>query len=184
MKTYRQMSAGLYKVNILISKVEECLIAVSMAVLTAVMTYQVITRYFLGIAAPWAEELCRYLFIWTSYIGGAYALLRWEHIEIDLIDTIISKKVKDPARTMWYMKKITILMVVAYLIHFISVYYSYIQQVASFGQISAALKINMLIPMYSGIVGLGLMIFHGITLLIMPPEPTDNLGPKKEENAQ
>jgi len=182
MRAYRKITAHLYMLNDWISKVEGFLIAISMAILTAVMTYQVITRYFLGIAAPWAEEFCRYLFIWTSYLGGAYALFHWEHIEIDLIDSVIAKKAKDPAHTTWWLKKISTLIVVIFLLYFLSIYYSYVQQIASFGQVSAALKINMLIPMYSGVVGLGLMVFHGLTLLMMPPELKEDCAPEKEDS--
>ena len=180
MDTYRKMTKALYRANESFAKVEGFFISISMAILTVVMTYQVITRYFLGIPATWAEEFCRYLFIWTSYIGGAYAVFHWNHIEIDLMDNIIRKRAGDPERALRVLRKVSILLVVAFLAYFLSVYSAFVQQIAAHGQKSAAMKIDMLIPMYSGIAGIVLMIIHGITLILMPEEDRGSTAEKAE----
>lgn len=134
MNGYRKFTGALFKVNDVISKVELLLMSISMVILTAVMSWQVLTRYFIGIPATWAEELCRYLFIWTSFVGSAYAVWMSEHIEIDLID-------------------------------------------------SGAMEINMVYPMASGVAGLALIVFHALSLLLMPIESKTgkNLGEEAKE---
>lgn len=56
MNGYRKFTGALFKVNDVISKVELLLMSISMVILTAVMSWQVLTRYFIGIPATWAEE--------------------------------------------------------------------------------------------------------------------------------
>lgn len=51
MNGYRKFTGALFKVNDVISKVELLLMSISMVILTAVMSWQVLTRYFIGIPA-------------------------------------------------------------------------------------------------------------------------------------
>ena len=168
MNGYRKFASGLYQVNKAVSKVELALMTIIMIVLTAVMTYQVVTRYFLEIPATWAEELCRYLFIWASFIGGAYGVFIWDHIEIDLIDNVIKKHSKNPQLFLAWFKKLILVVILLFACYFFHVYLNYVLQIASLGQYSGAMEINMVYPMASGVVGIGLIVFHGISLLLMP----------------
>lgn len=42
----------------------------------------VFSRYFLGVALPWPEEIGIFLYIWMSYLGAAAITRRRKHIEI------------------------------------------------------------------------------------------------------
>ena len=125
MNGYRKFTGALFKVNDVISKVELLLMSISMVILTAVMSWQVLTRYFIGIPATWAEELCRYLFIWTSFVGSAYAVWMSEHIEIDLIDNVIKAKFKDAEKVLAGLKKIVLLVIIVFSLYFLNLYYGY-----------------------------------------------------------
>ena len=120
MNGYRKFTGALFKVNDVISKVELLLMSISMVILTAVMSWQVLTRYFIGIPATWAEELCRYLFIWTSFVGSAYAVWMSEHIEIDLIDNVIKAKFKDAEKVLAWLKKIVLLVIIVFSLYFLN----------------------------------------------------------------
>lgn len=48
-----------------------------------VVTMQVVCRYLLKDLPPWSEELSRYLFIWSVFIGACVALFRRAHVSID-----------------------------------------------------------------------------------------------------
>lgn len=181
MNGYRRFANGLYAVNKAVSKVELIIISAIMAVLTLVMFWQVLTRYCLSIPATWAEELCRFLFIWASYIGSAYAVFSCEHIEIDLIDNIIIDKCKNPQRVFAWLKKIVILVIAVFCAYFFKIYFSYVLQIAKLKQFSGAMEIDMVYPMSSGIAGLGLIIFHAVSLLLMPLEEPKN--DNKEDDA-
>ena len=58
--------------------------------LVAAIFIEVICRYFLFISAAWAEELTRYLFIWLTYIGSAYAVYEGSHTEIDVLKQVVA----------------------------------------------------------------------------------------------
>lgn len=50
--------------------------------MTALVIYQVFTRYVLQNPADFTEELVRYLLIWTGFIGAAYAFGTRQHMAL------------------------------------------------------------------------------------------------------
>ena len=62
------------KLSNVITKVEEVIMTILMAILAIVMIAAVIFRYFLSNPIPWATEVSIYLFIWLSFIGGSWGL--------------------------------------------------------------------------------------------------------------
>src|SRR5262245_30591636 len=52
-------------------------------IITLLVSYQVFARYVLNDTPPWSEELCRYLFIWVSFLGACVALRRTTHLGVD-----------------------------------------------------------------------------------------------------
>src|SRR5882724_6739583 len=54
-------------------------------ILAAVVFYQVFTRYVLNDAAGWTEEIARYLLIAITFLGGAMAVRRGTHIQVDFV---------------------------------------------------------------------------------------------------
>lgn len=57
-----------------------CLVATFLA-----LTLQVSSRYLFNYPLSWTEELARYLFVWTVFVGAAQVLRRGEHIAIGLL---------------------------------------------------------------------------------------------------
>ena len=51
-------------------------------VLVLTTGWGVFSRYFLGVALPWPEEIGIFLYIWMSYLGAAAITRRRKHIEI------------------------------------------------------------------------------------------------------
>ena len=51
--------------------------------ITVLVTVQVFARYVLNNTPPWSEELCRYLFIWVSFLGACVATRRAAHLGVD-----------------------------------------------------------------------------------------------------
>jgi TRAP-type C4-dicarboxylate transport system permease small subunit len=56
-----------------------------LAIQVSVVLWGVITRYAIGNQAGWTEELARYLLIWISLLGAAYAVAKRSHIAISLL---------------------------------------------------------------------------------------------------
>ena len=51
--------------------------------LAALVSLQVFARYVLNNTPPWSEELCRYLFVWASFLGACVAMRRATHLGVD-----------------------------------------------------------------------------------------------------
>ena len=64
-----------------------------LAIMTIIMSAEVLCRYFLGHSLIWAEELVRYMFIWTIFIGSASCVPLKSHITVDLLAQVLPKKV-------------------------------------------------------------------------------------------
>mgnify|MGYP001136188171 CR=1 FL=1 len=73
---------------------EEILGGILMVVIFLCATFQVLNRFMLHFSAPWTEELCRYAFIWVAFLGVANGVKRGTHLNVDLIDSVLPKKVK------------------------------------------------------------------------------------------
>lgn len=72
----------------------ENIIFISTAGFVLVSFIQVISRYVLNSSLSWSEELCRYLFVLTVFLGSAVGLLHRKHVSVDLMEKIIPVKIK------------------------------------------------------------------------------------------
>lgn len=61
------------------------LLAIMMALLVVDVTWQVLTRFVLPQPSSFTEEIARFLLIWISLLGGAYAYREHSHLGFDLI---------------------------------------------------------------------------------------------------
>lgn len=61
------------------------LLAIMMALLVVDVTWQVLTRFVLPQPSSFTEEVARFLLIWISLLGGAYAYREHSHLGFDLI---------------------------------------------------------------------------------------------------
>lgn len=73
------------RLKILITAIEETAAVTFMLCLTALLIFQVVSRYVFATPYPWSEELSRYFFIWTIFIGAAYIASKNGHIAVTFI---------------------------------------------------------------------------------------------------
>ncbi len=57
----------------------------AMAVIVVVVTVQVVMRYVFNASLIWAEELCRYILVWITFLLIGLAFHRGELIAVDLV---------------------------------------------------------------------------------------------------
>ena len=67
---------------------EETLIIVLICCMTIIMGMQILFRL-AGFSIRWAEEVCRYLFVWCGGLGISYATSKGVHLRLDVIPTAI-----------------------------------------------------------------------------------------------
>lgn len=69
--------------------------AILLIAMTALVLYQVFTRYILNSPSDFTEEIVRYLLIWTGFIGAAYGFITRQHMALTFFrDKLDGKKKK------------------------------------------------------------------------------------------
>ncbi len=66
----------------------------SMLVIVAVMIVQVVARYVFNSSLIWAEELCRYLLIWQTFLFIGMAYYKGELIAVDILPNLLKPRVR------------------------------------------------------------------------------------------
>jgi len=74
-------------------KAIEWLLIFLMAVLVVDVVWQVATRYILGSASSFTEEVARFLLIWIGLLGSAYAYRKNLHLAFDYLAHKLSRPV-------------------------------------------------------------------------------------------
>lgn len=64
---------------------EESLLAILLALMVLLVFVQVVSRYVLHRSLSYTEELVRYLFVWSTFLGASAALKRDRHLKLDVV---------------------------------------------------------------------------------------------------
>jgi TRAP-type C4-dicarboxylate transport system permease small subunit len=139
----------LMKLNKLVYTIEKFFLVIITYGLVAVLFINVLFRFVLFIPSAWAEELGRYVFTWLVFLGSAEAMYNWEHIDINLIDTIIEKQTKGNAekfnRIMWAIKKFAAVCTIVYLVYLFVAYGEFLKKVVQLGLKSMFLGFGLVV---------------------------------------
>ena len=82
------------KINNTLAKIEGAVMVFWFAIVLAVMTCQVVSRYIFNAPIAWSEEFARYSFVWISYIGCAYCVSVDAHTGITAFRDALPPKAK------------------------------------------------------------------------------------------
>lgn len=135
-------------------RLEEIFLVILMVAAVIIVTMQVLTRYLLKIPLPWSEEIARYMFLWLTWVGAAYATKERKHVRIDIVYNSLkpgAKKICDVISTLVW---IGFLAMMSYLSLKLTA------SVASGGQIAVGSGLPMWIPYASIPTGMILMLFR------------------------
>lgn len=78
----------------MLTKIEEIVSCICMAVMVAVIGMQVFNRYVLGSSLVWSEELGRFLFIWAVWVGCSLAMHSDRHLRVTALAEFSGPKVR------------------------------------------------------------------------------------------
>lgn len=67
------------------NKFEDVVSSLCLAGMTVLIAVQVFNRYVLQSSLDWSEELARYLFIWSVYVGCSFATQKDRHLEVTIL---------------------------------------------------------------------------------------------------
>lgn len=142
-----------------IDKIIEIMCTLIMGYMVLAVCWQVITRFILKNPSTLTEEILRYLLVWTTMVGGAYAYGRRKHLSIN----ILTKKLPRNGQ------KILDIVIQAVIILFsvIVMIMGGIRLVSTTSnQISAALRLPMPYVYASVVVGGVLIIFYSLLFIV------------------
>ncbi|MDK3018624.1 TRAP transporter small permease [Pseudodonghicola flavimaris] len=86
------------------------LAGVSMALIVGIMIAQVFYRYVLGSSLIWAEELCRYLLIWQTFLVLGLVYSRNGFVALEFLPAML------PPRGKWILRAIMAVPIVTFLV--------------------------------------------------------------------
>jgi TRAP-type C4-dicarboxylate transport system permease small subunit len=71
---------------------EEFVMTVLLFLITAIITYAVIMRYVFNDSPSWAEEVTRFIFIWSAFLSISLCIKRQSSIRIDILLNVLSER--------------------------------------------------------------------------------------------
>lgn len=148
---------------------EEILMVFLLGVISVVIFAQVIARLF-GKGFPWAEELCRYCFVYTGMLSAGYCIRKGVGIRVDAIYGFFPHWLK---LVIDYTGKILVTAIYAYLA------YSSIGLIAITSNLSTAMQLPMKYVYLSIPIGFGLGTIRGVQDLVKFTRKT--FGKKEEK---
>ncbi len=146
----------------------------SMAVMWALIAVCVVfisCRFFFHISTPWADEAARYLLIALAWSGASYAASVGDHLEIDLISTILGKFIKNDElreKVLRIIDRFAQICVFLFCGWFLKIYIEYTKKVAKMKLLSVTMLIPMQIPLSFVSVGCVLIMIHTLFKILLP----------------
>ena len=103
----------------------------TLALCVILVNANVIMRYFFNNPIKWSEEVVTSLFVWTVFIGSAYAYRNHSHLGVDIVVNFMPDKMKKVVSTVMAVLELLVLIMLTvisaqYVYHLILVYYTYI----------------------------------------------------------
>ena len=146
------------KMNDFLMRICGVLVMVMVPVMTVIIFLQVVMRYVFMAPFAWSEELSRYLLVWISCLGSAYAVRKVMHINIVFVRNLFP----DTVKTLMSISSHVIVM----LFFIFCLYHGWIDSIEEWAQRTAAMQIPMTFPKLAIPVGFGLMVLFNTELLI------------------
>ena len=142
----------------IIDKIIEVMCTAIMGYMVLAVCWQVITRFVLKNPSTVTEEILRYLLVWTTMVGGAYAYGRRKHLSINML----AKKL--PPRAQKLLDIFVQAVVIAFCVVVMIVGDLRLVE-TTFNQISSALHLPMPYVYASILFGGVLIIFYAIIFI-------------------
>ncbi|RVU55385.1 TRAP transporter small permease [Anaerosphaera multitolerans] len=127
--------------------IEEFILVVLLIFMTVILGIQIISRYIFNNSLSWSEELVRYLFVWSAFMGVPYCIKKGTSIKVDQFRNMMPIKIQ---KFLLYFDKI-----IMFALFLILAIFSFdvVRQTYLSGQTSAAMGVPMWTVQLSVLVG-------------------------------
>ncbi|MCF6094839.1 TRAP transporter small permease [Microaerobacter geothermalis] len=125
-------------------------------VMVIVVFAQVLIRYIFDQPLAWSEELARYILVWITFLGAAYAMSKKAHVGVEIVVKLFPKN---------FQKIVTVLSALLSLFFFgMMIYQGYLFVERTMAQTSAVLQLPMggvyfVIPLSGVLISINLIYY-------------------------
>ena len=138
----------------------------TLAICVVLVNANVIMRYFFNNPIKWSEEVVTSLFVWTVFIGSAYAYRNHSHLGVDIVVNFMPDRMKKVVSVIMAILELLVLLMLT----IISAQYVYHLIFSRTGAFKPALTDMLRVPKWwTGIavpIGFGLSTFHSVVFLL------------------
>lgn len=138
---------------------EEAILIAATILITVVITMQIVMRYFFN-ALPWAEEFCRFCYIYFCFCSISYSIRNRSLLNVTVIIDMLPRIVR---------MLLDVVVQIAMAVMFAVFFYGSLgcmQATFESGQLSTALQIPMSVPYFATVLGFFLATIRSIQMTI------------------
>ena len=153
-------------IKTILTNLDAIITGVTLSICVVLVNANVIMRYFFNTPIHWAEEVVTSLFVWTVFIGSAYAYRKHSHLGVDILVNILPNKVRTVVKSVMSVVELFVLMMLTW----ISGEYVYHLIFSRSGKLKVVMTDLLRIPKWwTGIavpIGFGLSVIYSIYFMV------------------
>ena len=150
----------------ILTNLDAIITATTLSICVVLVNANVIMRYFFNNPIHWAEEVVTSLFVWTVFIGSAYAYRKHSHLGVDILVNILPPKVKKVVKAVMSVVELLVLIMLTV----ISSQYVYHLIFNRTGKLKIVMTDPLRVPKWwTGIavpIGFGLSVIYSIYFMV------------------
>lgn len=99
----------------ILKNLDAVITGVTLMACVILVNLNVLMRYFLKTPLQWSEEIVTSLFVWTVFIGSAYAYRKHAHLGVDIVVNLLHGKTKEVLMLVVSIIELAILIMLTYI---------------------------------------------------------------------
>jgi len=151
--------------RLILSNLDAIVTSVTLMICVILVNLNILMRYFFSMPIRWSEEAVTSLFVWTVFIGSAYAYRKRQHLGVDILVDRLPERVRRVVESVMAIVEMLVLVMLTV----ISSQYVYHLIFSRSGAVKIVLTDLLRIPKWwTGIavpIGFALSTFHSVRFL-------------------
>ena len=151
--------------KVILGNLDAIVTSLTLMACVILVNLNIIMRYFFSMPIRWSEEVVTSLFVWTVFIGSAYAYRKHQHLGVDIVLNILPERVRRVVSGVMAIVELAVLVMLTV----ISSQYVYHLIFSRSGAVKMVLTDLLRVPKWwTGIavpIGFGISTFHSIRFL-------------------
>jgi len=78
----------------ILSRILEVIMVTILTIMVGLVFGNVVARYAFNSAITWAEEVARFLFVWLTFVGASFGLMKGLHLGMDMVVARVSPRTR------------------------------------------------------------------------------------------